>query len=142
MSHKDLASSLREAFLAGWTVADVEHALAWTPDGTRWADCGIPDVAQSFNHHACERLRGWLRSRLDGWRTCQGELLRSPDQRAAAEHQEAITRQAIERRRVLEEQAQRAEQVAAGNPMPLPWRLRLAEQVEEAAQDRAQQFPI
>lgn len=141
MSHKDLASSLREAFLAGWTVADVEHALAWTPGGTRWGDSGVPDVSQSFNHHACERLRGWLRSRLDGWRTSQGELLRSPDQRAAADHQEAITRQAIERRRVLEEQAHRAAQVAAGTPMPIPWRLRLAELIKQSEQERAQQFP-
>ncbi|WP_026551441.1 hypothetical protein [Arthrobacter sp. H20] len=141
MSHKDLASSLREAFLAGWTVADIEHALAWTPDGTRWPDSGIPDVVQSFNHHACERLRGWIRSRLDGWRTSQGELLRSPDQRAEAAHQEATARQAIERRRTLEEQTQRAAQIAAGTPMPLPWRLRLAEQIEQAAQDRQKQFP-
>lgn len=140
MSHKDLASSLRETFLMGYTVADVEHLFYWKPDGTRWADSGIPDVSQSFNHHACERLRGWIRSRIDGWRTSQGELLRSPDQRAATDHQETITRQAIERHRVLEEQAQRAEQVAAGTPLPLPWRSRLAELIEQGEQDRAHYF--
>lgn len=141
MSHKDLASSLKEAFLTGWTVSDVLNALSWKPDGTRWADSGAPDVSQDFTRHACSRLRGWIKSRLDGWRTAQGELLRSPDQRAAAEHRENTARQAMERRRVLEEQAQRAAQIAEGHSLPLPWRIRFAELIEEAAHERAQQFP-
>lgn len=111
MSHKDLASSLREAFLAGWTIADIENAFDRKPDGTRWPDSGAPDVSQEYTRQACARLRGWIRSRLDGWRTAQGELLRSPDQRKAAAAREAATRQAIARRRTLEEQAQRAELV-------------------------------
>lgn len=111
MSHKDLASSLREAFLTGWTIADIENAFNQKSDDTRWPDSGAPDVSQDDSRQACARLRGWIKSRLDAWRTSQGELLRSPDQRAAAAHREALTRQAIERRRVSEEQAQRAAQL-------------------------------
>lgn len=140
MSHKDLASSLKEAFLDGWTVSDVLNALERKPDGTRWADSGAPDVSQDFARHACTRLRGWIKSRLDGWRTAQGELLRSPDQRAEAERRENAALQAIERRRILEEQAQRAAQIADGDLLPVPWRIRLSELIEEAAHERARRF--
>ncbi|WP_171983428.1 GntR family transcriptional regulator [Arthrobacter sp. SRS-W-1-2016] len=102
MTPKDVASSCRDFFLAGWTVADVLHALDWRPDGTLWPHSGAPDTKNPW------RMRGWLRHRLNTWRTEAGEPLRSRDQQAAARAAALRREQEANRRRILERQAERA----------------------------------
>ncbi|WP_427019527.1 hypothetical protein ACQCSX_23435 (plasmid) [Pseudarthrobacter sp. P1] len=108
MTPKDVASSCRDFFLAGWTVADILHALDWRPDGTLWPHSGAPDTKDAW------RMRGWLRHRLSAWRTEAGEPLRSRDQQAAARAAALRREQEAERRRILERQAERAAQLDAG----------------------------
>lgn len=109
MTAKDVASSCRDFFLAGWTVADILHALDWRPDGTLWPHSGAPDTKEAW------RMRGWLRHRLSAWRTEAGEPLRSRDQQAAARAVALRREQEAERRRILERQAERAAQLDAGD---------------------------
>ncbi|WP_427136787.1 hypothetical protein [Pseudarthrobacter sp. S9] len=109
MTSKDVASSCRDFFLAGWTVADVRHALDWMPDGTQWPHSGAPDTREPW------RMRGWLRHRLGVWRTDAGEPLRSRDQQAADRHAEQRRQQDAERRRVLERQAEGAARLSQGD---------------------------
>ncbi|MDQ4504409.1 hypothetical protein [Sinomonas sp. ASV322] len=101
---RDVAAVLRPFFIAGWCASDVLHALDWRPDGTRWPHDGAPTWADT------SRVRGWLRYRLAGW-TRDGEPVRSPEQRRQA----ARTAQAIERRRVLEKQAEHAARLDQGD---------------------------
>lgn len=108
MTTKDVASSCRDFFLAGWTVADILHALDWRPDGTLWPHSGAPDTKDAW------RMRGWLRHRLSAWRTEAGEPLRSRDQQASARAAALRREQEAERRRILERQAERAAQLDAG----------------------------
>lgn len=108
MTPKDVASSCRDFFLAGWTVADILHALDWRPDGTLWPHSGAPDTKDVW------RMRGWLRHRLSAWRTDAGEPLHSRDQQEAARAAARRREQEAERRRILERQAERAAQLAAG----------------------------
>ncbi|MGM7778990.1 hypothetical protein ACSVHC_23635 [Arthrobacter sp. KNU-44] len=109
MTPKDIASSCRDFFLAGWTVADILHALDWRPDGTLWPHNGAPDTKDAW------RMRGWLRHRLSAWRTEAGEPLRSRDQQAAARVAALRREQEAERRRMLERQAERAARLDAGD---------------------------
>lgn len=109
MTTKDVASSCRDFFLAGWTVADVLHALDWMPDGTPWPHSGAPETKDAW------RLRGWMRHRLGAWHTEAGEPLRSRDQQAAARHADQLRQSEAERRRVLERQAERAAQLSQGD---------------------------
>lgn len=120
LSVRDIAAVLRPFFIAGWCASDVLHALDWRPDGIRWPHDGAPTWTDP------SRVRGWVRYRLAGW-TRDGEPLRSPEQRKQA----IRTEQALERRRVLEKQAQRAALVSADSA-PLPWRIRLAQHGYEA----------
>lgn len=115
MSPKDLRSVVKDFFQAGWTIADLHHALDWTPDDARWPHSGTPDVTHLGQREAATRLRGWLRYRLNAWRTGSGEPLYSRSQRADAAHRERAAYQAIERRRILEEQAERAARVTQGD---------------------------
>ncbi|MFF2300679.1 hypothetical protein [Arthrobacter sp. NPDC058127] len=108
MTPKDVASSCRDFFLAGWTVADILHALDWRPDGTLWPHSGAPDTKDAW------RMRGWLRHRLSHWRTEAGEPLRSRDQQATARAAALRREQEAERRRILERQAEHAAQLDAG----------------------------
>lgn len=108
MTPKDVASSCRDFFLAGWTVADILHALDWRPDGTLWPHSGAPDTKDGW------RMRGWLRHRLSAWRTEAGEPLRSRDQQEAARAAARRREQEAERRRILERQAERAARLDAG----------------------------
>ncbi|MEV4748964.1 hypothetical protein AB0K21_21520 [Streptosporangium sp. NPDC049248] len=81
LSAKDLRSLLRPAFAAGWTLADVEHALNWRPDGERWGDIDPGCLAA-----AVERKRGMrsrIRHRMGLWAAADGVSLgRSASQRA------------------------------------------------------------
>lgn len=57
VSTAHVASIIRPFVLAGWSVADVQHALDWTPDGTRhW------QAAQGMG-----RIDAWMRARLAHW---------------------------------------------------------------------------
>lgn len=106
MSTKDLRSSLRDFFVAGWTTADIRHALEWLPDGSHWPHDSVPNLTHLCRKDAATRLRGWLAYRLQAWRTDSGEPFYSPSQRVEADRRQQLALQAIERRRVLEEQAQ------------------------------------
>jgi hypothetical protein len=105
MTAKDVASSCRDFFLAGWTVADILHALDWRPDGTLWPYDGAPETKEAW------RIRGWLRHRLGAWRTEAGEPLRSRDQREAARVAAIRREQDAARQRLLERQTERAAQL-------------------------------
>ena len=73
ISTRFVASLLREWHLAGWTIADIRHALDHKPDGTRWTyDADIRHVP------------GWTRHRLAAWQNEAGTPTASPTQRAAA----------------------------------------------------------
>ncbi|UYY83713.1 GntR family transcriptional regulator (plasmid) [Arthrobacter sp. YA7-1] len=109
MTPKDVASSCRDFFLAGWTVADILHALDWRPDGAQWPHSGAPDTKDPW------RMRGWLRHRLSAWRTEAGEPLRSRDQQESARIANLRREQEAERRRTLERQAERAARLDAGD---------------------------
>jgi len=109
LSIKDLASICRDFFLAGWTVADILHALDWQPDGTPWPHSGAPATKEPA------RIRGWLKHRLTAWRTKSGEPLRSRDQHLAARAAERRRAQETEQRRRLEQQAELARRRLAGD---------------------------
>ena len=108
MTDKDIASSCRDFFLVGWTVADILHALDWRPDGTLWPHSGAPETKNPW------RIRGWLKHRLTAWRTDAGELLLSRDQQEAARAAALRREQDAERRRILERHAERAARLEAG----------------------------
>ncbi|MEX5298272.1 hypothetical protein RCG67_05785 [Kocuria sp. CPCC 205292] len=63
-------------FDAGWTVADVLHALDWTPQGARYAHDSVTGI---------ENPGAWFAARLRTWTHQDGTPMRSADQRAAAE---------------------------------------------------------
>lgn len=83
MSDRDVAASVREFFRAGWSVADVHHALDFKPDGTCWPHSGSPDTK------APRRIRGWLKYRLSAWRDVAGRPLESKDQHTRRRQDEA-----------------------------------------------------
>lgn len=58
-------------FSAGWTVTDVRHALARRPDGTPWQ--------HGPEFHGTD----WLRTRMNAWRTPDGDIRPSQSQEAA-----------------------------------------------------------
>ncbi|MGP5220585.1 helix-turn-helix domain-containing protein [Arthrobacter rhombi] len=107
MSIKDIASSLRDFLVCGWTIADIHHALDHQPDGTPWPHDGVPADANA------PRLRGWLRYRLGAWRTTTGEPRRSRDQQRtneATENRAAAIKVAHQAKKELEERAARVGQ--------------------------------
>lgn len=91
ISTRDVRSCLRAFFLAGWSVRDVEHALDWQPDGSRWPHDGANGIGPTM-------VRGWIRHRLTPW-TTEGTPRRSFSQQAEAEraHQRAVERVRRER---------------------------------------------
>jgi hypothetical protein len=108
MSVKDVASSCREYFQAGWTVYDIMHALDWLPDGTRHPNSGIPSTKEAW------RLRGWLNARLRTWRNQEGDVLRSATQRRASAEAAAIRRKNDQDNKILTRQACAAAITQAG----------------------------
>ncbi|MDP9843356.1 hypothetical protein [Streptosporangium lutulentum] len=95
LSVKDLRSMLRLAFAAGWTVADVEHALNWRPDGQHWGDIDPGRLAGTVERKRGMRSR--IRHRMGLWIAADGTpLVRSASQQAADE--EAAMWQEEERR--------------------------------------------
>ncbi|GAA1768695.1 hypothetical protein [Nonomuraea bangladeshensis] len=81
LSAKDLRSLLRPLFVAGFTVADVEHVLNRTPDGRQWGD-----IDPGRRAGAVERRRGMrarIRHRVGLWVGSDGTpLVRSASQQA------------------------------------------------------------
>lgn len=72
---------LKAFLLAGWTVADVLHALDVRSDGSGW----------TYTWSSADELRhipGWVRHRLDAWMGRDGQVLTSRSQRVAAAAQE------------------------------------------------------
>ncbi|GAB2917992.1 hypothetical protein GCM10027203_17110 [Nonomuraea fastidiosa] len=78
---------LKPYLLAGWTAADVLHALDVRPDGSPW----------TYTWKSVNELRhipGWVRHRLAAWLDEDGRVLPSRSQRALA----AVARQRAEQR--------------------------------------------
>ncbi|MEX5261522.1 hypothetical protein [Kocuria sp. CPCC 205263] len=71
-----VVSVAKTHFQAGWTIADVLHALDWAPNGHRYPH----DAATGITHPGA-----WFAARLRAWTHPDGTPMRSPDQRAAAE---------------------------------------------------------
>lgn len=95
MSAQHVRSVVREFFVAGWTVLDLQHAVEWTADGTPWTLDSIPWTGE---HHGAEReelarrAAAWLTYRLRHWRDDAGTLRRSRHQQLNAEKAEATAR--------------------------------------------------
>lgn len=66
----------RPCFEAGWSIADVLHALDWTPQGVRYTHDSVTGI---------ENPGAWFAARLRTWTHQDGTPMRSVDQRAAAE---------------------------------------------------------
>ncbi|WP_188539913.1 hypothetical protein [Kocuria dechangensis] len=71
-----VVSVAKPHFEAGWTIADVLHALDWTPNGQRYPHDAV---------HGIDNPGAWFAARLRAWTHQDGTPHRSPDQRAAAE---------------------------------------------------------
>lgn len=71
-----VVSVAKAHFEAGWSIADILHALDWTPTGVRYPH----DAVAGITHPGA-----WFTARLRAWTHADGTPHRSPDQRAAAE---------------------------------------------------------
>lgn len=81
LSAKDLRSLLRQAFVAGHTVADVEHALNRMPDGRHWGDIDPGRLVGSTER--VRVLRSRIRHRISLWVAADGTpVVRSVSQQA------------------------------------------------------------
>lgn len=103
MTNRDVASCVRPFFEAGWSVADVHHALDHRHDGTPWPHSGAPDTK------APHRVRGWLTYRLNAWKDDEGHPLPSKNQVA----NEQLDQQRRQRQFELEQQSARGQKVQA-----------------------------
>lgn len=70
-----VASSIRPFIRAGWSAADIAHALHFTPSGDRYTFYAVQGV---------ENPGAWLRARLRLWQGASGAPRRSQGQREAA----------------------------------------------------------
>lgn len=81
LSAKDLRSLLRVLFVAGFTVADVEHSLNRMPDGRHWGDIDPGRLAGTVERKRGMRAR--IRHRVGLWVAADGSsLARSASQQA------------------------------------------------------------
>ena len=71
-----VASVAKRHFETGWTIADILHALDWTPNGQRYPHDAV---------HGITNPGAWFTARLRAWTHQDGTPMRSPDQRQAAE---------------------------------------------------------
>ncbi|MFI7643527.1 hypothetical protein [Nonomuraea sp. NPDC049400] len=67
---------VRDFFDAGWSAADVLHAIDHLPDGRPWPFAGMP-----------RHVPGWTRHRLKAWRAADGSVLPSKSHRIEADRQ-------------------------------------------------------
>lgn len=107
ISARHVRHVVREHFLAGWTVLDIQHALDHRPDGAVWNHDGASGVA---------RPADWLAYRLAAWCDESGTVGRSRSQRLALERAEARART---RRQRDEAAAARARRAAATEDSPI-----------------------
>ncbi|UTX35896.1 BlaI/MecI/CopY family transcriptional regulator (plasmid) [Micrococcus luteus] len=91
----NVASLIRPFALAGWTVADVMHALDWGPDGARHWRGALGMV----------RIDAWARDRLALW-TRDGEPIRSFSHIQAARAAQVRAEAEADRQRAAERRAQ------------------------------------
>lgn len=89
MSDRDIASTVRVFFKAGWSPADIHHALQFQPFDGQWPYAGAPETT------APHRVRGWVKYRLAAWLDADGVPVASKGQK--------------DRKRWAEESARRAE---------------------------------
>lgn len=94
MSDRDIASCVRDFFAAGWSVADLHHALEARPDGSAWPYSGAPDTKEPH------RVRGWLKFRLAAWRDEADSPVRSRGQR------DRLERERVHRERQAQDEAE------------------------------------
>lgn len=105
MSDRDVASCLRDFFVAGWSPDDVHHALESRPDGSRWPYAGAPDTKEPY------RVRGWLRFRLDAWRDTSGAPMVSRGRQLRADDaRRKDTQQALRKQQHREDRHRQADQ--------------------------------
>ena len=83
LSARHVRSILRPFFLAGWTVADVHHAIDHLPNGTKHPHDGANGVGN---------MGAWLSYRLAAWCDPHGTVRRSRTQRIEAERRENAAR--------------------------------------------------
>jgi hypothetical protein len=108
-----VVSVAKPYFEAGWTIADVLHALDWTPNGYRYPHDAL---------HGITNPGAWFAARLRAWTHQDGTPMRSPDQRQAAEAEQrraqavAAAQRHAQRQaaRQAQEQAQAAEAAGTG----------------------------
>ncbi|MFI7582210.1 hypothetical protein ACH9DO_00280 [Kocuria sp. M1N1S27] len=119
----------RPCFEAGWSVADVLHALDWTPQGVRYPHDSVTGI---------ENPGAWFAARLRTWTHQDGIPMRSIGQRAAAEAEQrraealaAAERHADRRRAGTDAGADEAAATApqAADPDRRPFRERWAAQI-------------
>lgn len=111
-SKKNVLNMVTPFFQAGWTIADIHHALDWrTTPGLHGKEAWGPlpqhqPETQSYIDY-CRILRAAILYRLRQWMTPHGEVMTSRSQRAAAAsaHARAAARATAERR--AEQAAQR-----------------------------------
>ena len=92
LSDANLTHHLREFMLAGWTNADLQHAIDHRPDGSPWPHSGADGV---------QNPGAWLDFRLGAWRDSRGTVGKSRTQRIAADRArvQALHQAADEERR-------------------------------------------
>ncbi|MCM3662517.1 hypothetical protein M3148_16185 [Georgenia satyanarayanai] len=115
LSARHVRSILRPFFLAGWSVADVHHAIDHRPDGSSYPHDGANGVGN---------MGAWLSYRLAAWQDPHGTVRRSPTQRIEAERRENAARTRVRR------EAEATRRATAAGPQS-PGRL-LARAVAEA----------
>ncbi|SDL76219.1 hypothetical protein SAMN05421874_128131 [Nonomuraea maritima] len=120
---------LKPFFVAGWTAADVLHALDVRPDDSRW-------TYTWSSVHEIRHIPGWVRHRLAAWLDDNEEALPSRSQLAAAA--DAVRRAEQEMRK----QARHAAAAAAGVELVEEPRMSRAEALAPAPiADRASDGP-
>lgn len=104
MSDRDIASTVRVFFKAGWSPADIHHALQFQPFDGQWPYAGAPDTT------APHRVRGWMKYRLAAWLDADGTPVRSKGQK----DRERWARESAEREEVARREHQRQQALRAG----------------------------
>ncbi|GAA1756185.1 hypothetical protein [Kocuria aegyptia] len=134
-------------FEAGWSVADVLHALDWTPQGVRYTHDSVTGI---------ENPGAWFAARLRAWTHQDGAPMRSRGQRAAAEAEqrrtEAVAAAQRHTARRVQQQVPGAESGAAGadvgsqgateqerQPFRVRWAAQIAAGRAEASRDPGNQ---
>jgi hypothetical protein len=97
-------SVVKSHFQAGWSIADVIHALDWTPNGHRYPHDAL---------HRIDNPGAWFAARLRAWTHQDGTPYRSPDQRAAAEAEQRRAEAVAAAARYAARQAQQAQRQTA-----------------------------